>query len=73
MTCLCLLGCDTFQCFNGGSCVFGDSQGARCDCPAGVYGDKCEIVEGNLLLFEVALIKKYQQISTILEILCVPI
>ena len=51
MTYFCLLGCDTFQCFNGGTCVFGDSEGARCDCPADVYGDKCEIVEGNLLLF----------------------
>ena len=44
-----LIGCDTFQCFNGGTCVYGDSNGARCECLADFYGDNCEIVESKKL------------------------
>ena len=45
-----LIGCDTFQCFNGGTCVYGDSNGARCECLADFYGDNCEIVESKTIL-----------------------
>ena len=44
------IGCDTFQCLNGGTCVYGDSNGARCECPTDFYGDTCEIVESKTIL-----------------------
>ena len=43
-------GCDTYPCYNGGTCVYADG-GAKCNCRPDSYGEHCEITEGIIPLF----------------------
>ena len=45
-------GCDTYPCYNGGTCVYADG-GAKCNCLPGVDGEHCEMTKGIIILFYV--------------------